>query len=133
MQFLKEEARSGELVPVLLGFSKEALRASRRFYRKYGVLSHVFCSRIPVLFRFSLFLKFHKVRATRDEALMLQALLDFAWQLGNADVVLDLVPCAESYVSFVWTHRAELERSYLLADPKEMRRVWFGEDEEASE
>ena len=132
MQFLEEEMRSGELVPVLLGFSWETLQTARRFYQKYGVLSHVFCNKIPLLFRFSLFLKFHKVPSTRNEALMMQALLDFAWQLGNADVILYLIPCTEPYVNLMWTHKTELEGSYLLADPAELRRVWFGEESEGA-
>lgn len=132
MEFLKEDARSGELVPVLLGFSRKTRRAARRFYRDYGVLSHVFCHKIPLFFRFSFFFKFHKVRATRDETLMMQALLDFAWQLARADVLLYLVPCAEPYTSFVKAHKADLERVYLLSDPNDLQKLWFGKDEEAA-
>ena len=116
MQFLKEEALSGTLVPVLLGASQKALQNANCFHEQYGVLSHLFCDRIPLSYRLVPLFKFHQVRATRGNALLLQALFDFAGQLENADLVLYLVPCTESYEHFVSTHKAELEGSFVLAD-----------------
>ena len=116
MQFLKEEALSGTLVPVLLGASRKAMNSAKRFYLQYGVISHLFCGRIPLYYYPVPFFKFHRVRATREETLLLQALLDFAKQLGNADLVLYLVPCTELYARFLSLHKAELEGAFVLAD-----------------
>ena len=116
MQSLREEALSGSLVPVLLGASKKALQSANRFHEQYGVLSHLFGSRIPFYYYLLPIFKFHRVRPTREETLLLQALLDFAKQLGNADLVLYLIPCTEAYTGFVSAHKAELEGAFVLAD-----------------
>ena len=115
MQFLKEEALSGSLVPVLVGASKQALQSARSFYLQYGVLSHLFGDRIPLFYHLLPFVKAHKVRATKDDALLLQALLDFAKQLDGADRVLCLFPCTKSYLRFVSIHKAELEGAFVLS------------------
>ncbi|MBE6553718.1 MAG: hypothetical protein E7666_05180 [Ruminococcaceae bacterium] len=119
---------SGELIPVLLGISAEAHETAHRMYREYGVLSHVFCSRVPLAMRFNLCMKFHMIRHTAHEQLMLRALIDFAEQLGNADVILYLIPCTEPFANFVWQHKDLLERRFVIADRPEMLRVWFGEE-----
>ena len=126
MPFSTDEALSSTLVPVLLGCSKAALQNARFFYRRYAILSHLFSDRIPFYYRLFPILKFHRVRATRDEALLLRALLDFAKQLENADRLLDLVPCTSFYRDFVFLHKAELEGAFVLAEaarfPFEERR-----------
>ena len=43
MDFIVKDILSGELVPVLLGVSPEAMQTARRLFRKYGVVSHLFC------------------------------------------------------------------------------------------
>jgi hypothetical protein len=73
-------------------------------------------------------MKFHRIRHTVDEKLMLHALIDFSEQLGNADVILYLIPCTESYANLVWHNRDLLESRYVIADKKEMHRIWFGEE-----
>ncbi len=128
MDFIKQDALSGELIPVLLGQSAEAYETAHRMYRRYGVVSHVFCDHITLSMRLSLCMKFHTVRHTADERLMLEALNDFSEQLGHADVILYLIPCTEIYANMVWHHRDELERRYVIADKQEMERVWFGDD-----
>ena len=128
MDFIMKDVLSGELVPILLGTSAEAVETARRMYRMYGVVSHVFCDKIPLPRRLSLCMKFHIIRHTSDERLMIYALKDFAEQLENADVILYLIPCTEKYANIVWQHRDELERRFVIADRPEMNRVWFGED-----
>ena len=128
MDFIMQDALSGELVPVLLGLSQEVNETARRMYRRFGVVSHVFCERIPLAMRLSLCMKFHIIRHTSDERLMLQALHDFAASLGRAEVILYLIPCTEGYANFVWTHCEELEGKFVIASKEEMERVWLGED-----
>ena len=128
MDFIMEDVLSGELVPVLLGLSPEAGQTAHRMYRKYNVISHVFCNKIPLPMRLTLCMKYHVIPSTRDERLMLQALADFSEQLGNADVILYLIPCTESYAKLVWEHHDDLESHFVIADKPEMHRVWFGEE-----
>ena len=133
MDFIMQDILSGELIPVLLGFSTETHETAHRMYRRYGVLSHVFCQRVSLPMRLSLCMKFHTIRQTANEQLMLRALIDFAEQLSNADVILYLIPCTESYANFVWQNRDVLERRFVIADKPEMLRVWFGEEKESFE
>lgn len=128
MDYIKPDELSGELIPVLLGLSQEVNETARRMYRRYGVVSHVFCEKIPIAMRLSLCMKFHVIKHTSDERLMTQALHDFADQLGNAEVILYLIPCTEEYANFVWAHCENLEGKFVIASKEEMERVWFGED-----
>ena len=127
MDFIVADILSGELVPILLGYSAETNETAQRMYRKYGVISHVFCDKRTLSMRLSLCMKTHTVRHTANEMLMLQALTDFSEQLGNKEVILYLSPCTEEYVRMVWENRDALERRFVLADKQEMERVWFGD------
>lgn len=130
MDFIEKELLSEAIVPILLGYSPEVSETARRMYRRYNVISHVFCEPIPLPCRLSLSAKFHTVKhQTAGERLMLQALLDFAKQHENADLILYLVPCTERYASMLWTHREELEQYFVLADREELERVLFGASE----
>ena len=128
MDFIMKDVLSGELVPVLLGISTEAGETAKRLFREYGVISHIFCEKIPFSMRFSLCMKFHTIHRTSNERLMIKALKDFSKQLENTDVILYLIPCTEHYANLVWHHRDVLERRYVIADKPEMFRVWFGEE-----
>ena len=124
MDFIVKDILSGELVPVLLGASPEAMQTARRFFRTYGVVSHLFCARVPLRMRLTCCVRFHPIRTGR---LMMTALTDFAAQLGNADIILYLIPCTVEASNFVWQNRAELERRYVVASRQEMQKVWFGD------
>ena len=126
MEYIMNDVLSGAIVPVLLGVTSEASETAHRMYRQHGVISHVFCDHIPLSMRLSLCMKFHRVPETKGEQLLLQALSDFADQLGNADLILYLIPCDEHYTNLVWDHAEELERRFVIADRDEMERVWFG-------
>lgn len=126
MDFIPSDILSGELIPVLLGFSLEMLETARRMHRTYGVISHVFCEKVPLPFRVAASMKFHTVPHTKEESLMRQALTDFADQYAGADVILYLIPCTEKYASMIWNFQKELESRYVLADRSEIERVWFG-------
>jgi len=127
MDFVTEDILSGELVPVILGISPEAVQTAQRMYKKYNVISHVFCDKIPLALRFSLCMKYHVIHKTLGEQLMLHALKEFSEQFGHADVILYLLPCSEYYAKFVWEHHDDLECRFVIADRPEMYRVWFGE------
>ena len=128
MDYILKDTLSGELIPVLLGLSEEVNETAHRMYREYGVVSHVFCEKIPFPLRLSLCMKFHLIKHTKNERLMIDALTDFANQLGNADVILYLIPCTEEYANLIWERHEELEGKYVIASRDEMYRVWFGED-----
>jgi len=131
VDFIEKEILSGELVPVLLGISPESVETARRMYRQYGVVSHVFCEKLPLPMRLSICMKFHVLPSPSGSRLLIQALVDFAEQLGNADVILYLIPCTAHYADIVWHRREELENRFVLADGQEMRRVWFGSQAQA--
>ena len=126
MEYIMNDVLSGAIVPVLLGLTTEASDTAHRMYRRHGVMSHVFCDRIPFSMRLSLCMKFHRIPNTTGDELMLQALTDFADQLGNADLIPYLIPCDEHHTKLVWDHAEELERRFVIADRAEMERVWFG-------
>lgn len=134
MDFIETEVLSGEIVPVLLGYAPEVIETARRMYRRFGVVSHVFCDKIPPRLRISLSCKLHIVRhRSAGERLVVDALLDFARQLGNADLILYLIPCTERDAALLWNHREALEPYYVIADAHELQRVLFGNIESKRE
>lgn len=133
MNFIENEILSGEIVPVLLGASPEGNRTARRLFGRYHVLSHLFCESVPFSARLTCCMKFHVIRHTSGDSLMLTALLDFARQLGQADLILYLIPCTPDYANFVWRNRAALECNYVIADQPEMEKVWFGDEIDGKE
>ncbi len=127
MDFIMTDVLSGELVPILLGHSREAAETARRFFKQYGTVSHLFCERIPLTMRLCTCIKFHVVPHASGDVLLLNALKDYAAQLGNADLILYLIPCTVDDANFIWRNRAELERYFVVADRPEMDKVWYGE------
>ncbi len=117
------------IVPVFLGYTRDSGELARQIYRKYRVLSHVFCEPVSASRRLSLWLymKFHTVPHTEGDQLMLRALTDFAAQLEGADVLLYLIPCTEAYAGMVWNHSGELESRFLIAEPWELEQEYLDE------
>ncbi len=128
MEFMKPKILAGSLVPILLGLSAETADTARRIYRRYGVVSHVFCDRLPLPIRLSLCMKFHLVHNTAGEQLMLHALLDFAAQIDNADLILCLIPCTNAAKEIIWTHRNDLESRFIITDKPADLRVLLGSE-----
>ena len=126
MDFIDEEILSGELVPILLGLSPETWQVSHRLYRRYNLLSHVFCNALPLPLRLSLCMKYHVIRHTSDERLLLLALLDFSAQMKHADVIPCLIPCTRRFENFIWEYRDQLERQFVIVDRQKAKRAWFG-------
>lgn len=127
MDFITNDVLSSELVPILLGHSKEAVETARRFFRRFGTVSHLFCERITLSMRLTTCIKFHVVSHGSGDALLLSALMDYANQLGNADLILYLIPCTVDDANFIWRNRAELERYFVIANRPEMDKVWYGD------
>ena len=105
MQFIESEILAGELVPVLLGQSVETNETAKRIFRRYRLISHVFCEKKPRVFGLTFCTKYHIIRHAAGEGLMLTALLDFAKRLANADVIYYLIPCTVDYANFVWRYQ----------------------------
>jgi hypothetical protein len=120
MDYIAADILAGELTPVMVGLSTDTVELARRMHEKYGVVSHVFCEKAPLLLRLSLFMKFHIVQHTKNEHLMVQALTDFADPIRHADLILYLLPCSEEYVSMIWENREILESRYVIAELDEI-------------
>lgn len=119
------------IVPVFLGYTRESGELARRIWRKYRVLSHVFCEPVPASRRLSLWLytKFHTVPRTEGDRLMLRELTDFSAQLEGMDVLPYLIPCTEAYAGMIWNHSGELESRFLIAEPWEIEQAYLAETE----
>ena len=128
MDFVEDGKLDAELVPVLLGISPEAMQTAKRFFKKYSTISHVFSDNIPLSARLSFCVKYHPIHHSAGDLLMLTALKDFAKQLGNADLILYLIPCTVDYSNFIWRNREFLESYFVIAGQPEMERVWYGEN-----
>ena len=48
VDFITNDVLSGELVPILLGHSKEAVETARRFFKRFGTVSHLFCREMKI-------------------------------------------------------------------------------------
>lgn len=116
MDLLHKELLTGDLVPVLLGTSAETVETAKRLHRSYGVVSHVFCERAPLLLRLSVAMRLHSVSPSKGDRLLLEALQDFAAPLAGSDAILYLIPCTARHASFLKRHRDLLERQFILAE-----------------
>ena len=117
MEKITQNASRGDLIPVLLGLSPMTLETARSLYHRCSAVSHVFCGLIPFPLRFSVSMRFHRVGHTKKERLMLQALVDFSNQLGNADTILYLIPCTREYTEMIKQNRELLESRFVIAMP----------------
>ena len=127
METMFQNLHQGELVPILLGYSSVAQEFSQRLFWQYGIVSHVFCHKNPLPFRFSLSLKVHPVRATENERLLLDALCDFANQPENRDRILWIIPCTPACIELVNRNRSALERLAVLINRDDLERM-IGQD-----
>ncbi len=116
MDEITKNAERGDLIPVLLGLSQRTLDTAKLLYKRCDSISHVFCKSVPFPFRFSIYMRFHLVKSTANERLMLQALLDFSEQIGNRDTILYLVPCSREYAELIRQNRACLESRFVIAE-----------------
>lgn len=123
MDFLTAELRAGELAPVLLGNSNYTKTVSKHFFERHGIISHIFCARMPFWGRFSLTAKHHTVAGFENDELLLIALLDFAAGAQNKDVILFLIPGTDSAGQFIRRNRERLEPHFVLADAQSLSEL----------
>ena len=119
MEEITKNTSRGDLIPVLLGLSSNTLETAKSLYQRCDAVSHVFCGLVPFPFRFSIYMKFHRVGHTKKERLMVQALLDFSNQIGNQDTILYLIPCTREYIEMIKQNRDILESRFVIAMPKQ--------------
>ena len=122
MDELTQNVSAVDLTPVFLGISPKVFEAAYSFYQRSSSVSYVFANRIPAPLRLVFYIKFHRVRSTVGERLMVQALIDFAEQIGNRDTILLLVPCTREYAAMIRKNRAVLESRYVLAEKADRTR-----------
>ena len=114
-----EEQLERVLVPVLLGDGAKPLKIARRLYRRYRVLSHLYCTRPRLGTYFCGCVRVVRVPAFLQGELLCNDLLAFAAEYP--DLLFCLIPCTEAYEHFCAAHRAELESYYLIVHPEQLQ------------
>ena len=107
------------LVPVLLGDGAQALKIARRLHRRYGVLSHLYCSRPSLGAYLCASVRVVRVPAFLQGELLLNDLCTFAAEYP--DLMFCLIPCTEDHEHFCAAHAAELEAYYVILQPDQLK------------
>lgn len=108
------------MVPVLLGDGAQAKSIARRLYRRFGVISHIYCAR-PSLFTY--LLSYVRVVRTPDYLqgeLLLEDLCTFAREYP--DLLFCLIPCTDAHKAFCLAHAASLEPYYVILQPEQLQQ-----------
>lgn len=106
------------MVPVLLGSNTQALTTARRLYRRYGVISHVYCAH-PRWYTYLLsYIRVVRAPDYMQGELLLQDLCTFAMEYP--DLLFCLIPCTEQYKSFCMAHTPGLEPYYVIVEPEQL-------------
>ena len=124
LDFLANDVLSGELSPVFLGYSANAGNSARRLFRRYRLISHVFCERVPFLRRFSLIMKFHIVSGFSRDELALIALENFADANRTSEAILYLIPATKAARDLIARHRERLETRFVIASQSDIRKLY---------
>lgn len=83
-------------VPVLIGNAGAVRQTARRLFLCYGLVSHVFYHRVPLLLRLSLFRVCHRLPNDDTREFLTLALSDFADDVLAADRQPLLVLCGDT-------------------------------------
>ena len=122
MNLLSNEHFSNDMAPILLGYSDCTAEIARHLFRKYHLISHIFCKRVPLLRRFSLIMKFHPVHGFAREELLVTVLEQFSdTHTRNSDTMLFLIPTTASAIRLIRRYRDRLESRYVIANAEELR------------
>ncbi len=108
------------LVPVLLGDGADALKIARRLHRRYGVLSHLYCTRPGLLTHFCSFVRIVRMPAFLQGELLCNDLRAFAMEYP--DLMFCLIPCTEAFEHFCAAHAADLEAYYVIVQPEQIQK-----------
>ena len=108
------------LVPVLLGDGAQPLKIARRLYRRYGVLSHIYCSRPALLAHFCACVRLVRMPPYLQGELLCADLCAFAKEYP--DLLFCLIPCTDDYKAFCTAHAEQLEPYYVMVQPEQLQR-----------
>ena len=114
-----DEQLNRVLVPVLLGDGAKPLKIARRLYRRYRVLSHVYCTRPSLGAYFCGCVRVVRVPTFLQGDLLCNDLLAFAAEYP--DLLFCLIPCTDAYEHFCAAHAAKLEAYYVIATPTQLQ------------
>lgn len=115
-----EEQLNRVLVPVLLGDGTQPVRIARKLYRRYRVLSHIYCSRPALLAHFCACVRLVRTPSYLRGELLCADLCAFAKEYP--DLLFCLIPCTEDYRVFCAAHAEKLEPYYVVVQPEQLQR-----------
>ena len=108
------------MVPVLLGDGAQAKGIARKLYRRFGVISHIYCTR-PSLFTYLLsYVRVVRMPDYLQGELLLEDLCTFAREYP--DLLFCLIPCSDRYRAFCLAHAKELEPYYIILQPEQLQQ-----------
>lgn len=106
------------LVPVLLGDSFLALRIALKLHKRYGVISHLYCTQPGLLAHLCSCVRIVRTPPYLQGELLCTDLRAFAKEYP--DLLFCLIPCTEEGKVFCVTHAAELEAYFLIVDAEQL-------------
>ncbi len=108
------------LVPVLLGDGTQPLKIARKLHRRYGVLSHIYCSHTAFLAHFCACVRIVRTPSYLQGDLLCTDLCAFAKEYP--DLMFCLIPCTDDYKVFCTAHAAKLEAYYVTVMPEQLQQ-----------
>lgn len=106
------------LVPVLLGDGAQTLTTARMLYRRYRVLSHLYCTRPRLLAHFCSFVRIVRIPQFLQGELLCSDLCAFAKEYP--DLLFCLIPCTDAYRTFCTAHAGKLEAYYVIVEAEQL-------------
>ena len=113
-----EEQLNRVLVPVLLGDGAQPVRIARGLHKRYGVLSHIYCSRPALLVHFCACVRVVRTPSYLRGELLCADLRAFSEQYP--DLLFCLIPCTEDSRVFCAAHAQALEPYYVIVQPEQL-------------
>lgn len=114
-----EEQLERVLVPVFLGDGTQPIKIARRLYKRFGVLSHIYCSRPALLAHLCPCVRIVRIPAFLRGELLCADLCAFSKEYP--DLLFCLIPCTEEYRIFCTAHARELEPYYVIVQPEQLQ------------
>lgn len=110
-----QEQLNRVMVPVLLGNGTRPLGIARKLYRRFGVISHLYCTR-PHWYAYLLsYVRIVRIPDYMQGDLLCRDLQNFSSEYP--DLLFCLIPCTEQDKAFCMAHEAELEAYYVIVEP----------------
>lgn len=107
------------LVPVLLGNGTQPIKIARGLHKRYGVLSHIYCSRPALCAHFCACVRLVRTPSYLRGELLCADLLAFSEQYP--DLLFCLIPCTEEYRVFCTAYAQALESHYVIVQPEQLQ------------